>query len=63
MCACFGCAQLFATLRTVAHQAPLPVGFPGTNTGVGFHALLQGIFQTQGWNLSLLGLLYWQAGS
>ena len=24
--------------------------FPGKNTGVGFHFLLQGIFPTQGWN-------------
>ena len=36
---------------------------PGKNTGVGWHALLQGIFPTQGWNLSLLCLLHWQAGS
>ena len=27
---------------------------PGKNTGVGHHALLQGIFQTQGLNLGLL---------
>ena len=26
---------------------------PGKNTGVGCHALLQGIFLTQGWNLHL----------
>ena len=36
---------------------------PGKNTGVGCHALLQGIFPTQGLNLHLLGLLHWQAGS
>ena len=36
---------------------------PGKNTGVGFHALLQGIFSTQGWNPGLLCLLHWQAGS
>ena len=30
----------------------------GKNTGVGCHALLQGIFQTQGLNPSLLCLLY-----
>ena len=39
---------------------------PGENTGVGFHALLQGIFPTQGPNPHLLRLLYllrWQAGS
>ena len=37
--------------------------FPGKNTEVGCHALLQGIFQTQGSNLHVLGLLHWQAGS
>ena len=36
---------------------------PGKNTGVGSHALLQGIFPTQGSNLRLLHLLHWQAGS
>ena len=36
---------------------------PGKNTGVGCHALLQGIFPTQGSNLHLLRLLHWQAGS
>ena len=35
-----------------------PWDFPGKNTGVGCHFLLQGIFPTQGWNLSLL---QWQA--
>ena len=29
---------------------------------MGCHALLQGIFLTQGSNLHLLGLLYWQVG-
>ena len=33
------------------------------NTGVGCHALLQGIFPTQGSNLHLLHLLHWQVGS
>ena len=36
---------------------------PGKNIGVGCHALLQGIFLTQGSNPSLLYLLHWQAGS
>ena len=36
---------------------------PGKNTGVGFHALLQGIFLTQGLNPCLLCLLHWQVGS
>ena len=35
---------LFATLWAVAHQAPLSMDSPGKNTGVGRHALLQGIF-------------------
>ena len=36
---------------------------PGRNTGVGCHALLQGIFPTQGLNSCLLHVLHWQAGS
>ena len=37
-----------------------PWDFPGKNTGVGCHFLLQGIFPTQGLNLNHL---HWQAGS
>ena len=36
---------------------------PGKNTGVDWHALLQGIFPTQGLNPYLLDLLPWQADS
>ena len=36
---------------------------PGQNTGVDCHAVLQGIFLTQGSNLHLLRLLHWQVGS
>ena len=36
---------------------------PGKNTGVRCHALLQGIFPTQGSNPCLLCLLHWQAAS
>ena len=36
---------------------------PGNNTGVGRHALLQGIFPTQGSNPRLSCLLLWQVGS
>ena len=36
---------------------------PGKNTGVGSHALLQGILPTQGSNLYLSCLLHWQMGS
>ena len=35
----------------------------GKNTGVGYHALLQGIFITQGSNPHVLCFLYWQASS
>ena len=37
--------------------------FPGKNSGVGCHFLLQGIFPTRGSNLHLLRLLLWQADS
>ena len=40
-------------LWLVACQASLSVGSPGKNTGLGCHALLQGIFPTQGLNLCL----------
>ena len=40
-----------------------PGDFPGMNTGVGCHALLQGIFTSQGSNLCLLYLLHWQTGA
>ena len=43
----FSCVWLFATLWTVAHQAPLSIGFPSKITVVGNHFLLQGIFPTQ----------------
>ena len=47
------CAQLFVTRWTVAYQAPptrllLPWEFPGKNTGVGCHFLLQGNFPNPG---------------
>ena len=48
---------------TVARQAPLSVGSPGKNTGVGCHFLLQGSFPTQESNSHLLHLLHWQTDS
>ena len=39
-------------------DSPCPWNFPGENTGVGSHSLLQGIFPTQGSNPSLLCLLH-----
>ena len=40
-----------------------PWNFPGKNTGVGCHFLLQGIFPTQGLNPSFWHLLLWQVDS
>ena len=54
----FSRVRLFATPWTIARQAPL-----SKNTGVGCHALLKGIFLTQGLNQHLLCLLHWQVGS
>ena len=59
----FSRAQLFAPIWTTAHQASLSMPSPGKNTGVGCHFRLQGIFPTQGSNLSLLCLPHWQVGS
>ena len=62
----FSCLA-FPTLCDPHGQQPArllcPWDFPGKNTVVGCHTLLQGIFLTQGSNLHLLCLLHWQAGS
>ena len=49
--------QLSTHTQTVAHQAPRPWDSPGKSTGVGCHALLRGIFPTQGSNP---GVLYYR---
>ena len=59
----FSHVRLFATLWTVSCQASLSVGFSRPEYWSGCHALLQGLFPTQGLNLHLLYLLHWQAGS
>ena len=59
----FSRVQLFATLWAVALQVPLPRGFSSKNTGVGCHAVLHGLFLTQGSNPRLFCLLPWEAGS
>ena len=46
--------RLSATPWTIAYQVPPPMDFPGKNTGVGCHFLLQEIFPTQGLNPGLL---------
>ena len=40
-----------------------PRNFPGKNSGVGCHFLLQGIFLNQGWSPCLLCLVHWQMDS
>ena len=60
MCVHSVMSDSFATPKTVAHQTPRPWNFPGKNTGVGCHFLLQGIFPTQGLNPCLL---HWQLDS
>ena len=50
-------------LMDYSPPASSPWDFPGKNSGVGCHALLQGIFLTQGSNPHLFCLLHWQAGS
>jgi len=37
---------------TAAHKPPCPWNFPGKNTGVGCHFLLQELFLTQGSKLT-----------
>ena len=57
---CFSRVRLFTTPWTPPARLLCPWDSPGKNTGVGCHALLQGIFLTQGLNLHLL---HWQMGS
>ena len=58
MLSCFSHVQLFAALWTVAHQAPLSMGFSRQETGEGCHALLQGIFLIQRSKPCFLHLLH-----
>ena len=53
---CFSCVWLSVTLWTVAPRLLCPWHSPGENTGGGCHALLLGIFLTQGSNPCLLCL-------
>ena len=65
-CCCaqpLSCVWLFATLWTIPARLLCSWGFPGKNTGVGCHFLLQGNFPTQGSSPHLLCLLHWQADS
>ena len=53
----FSRVQLFAIPWIVATRLLCPWGSPGKNTGVGCRGLPQGIFQTQGSNLSFLYII------
>ena len=55
--------QLFVTKDCNPSSSSVRGIFQAKNTGVGCRFLLQGIFPTQGSNLSLLCLLHWQADS
>ena len=50
-CCHFCLVWLFVTLWTVAHQAPLSMGFPRQEYWSGSHSLLQGISWTRDWTL------------
>ena len=52
--------QLSAAPWTVPSRLLCPWDSPGKKTGVVFHALLQGLFLTQGSNLCLLHLLHYR---
>ena len=62
LCGCmpshFSCVWLFVTIWTVSCRLLCPWDSPGKNTGVDCHALLQGIFPTQGSNPGPLSLLH-----
>jgi len=63
VCACLVASVVYSSLQPYGlwpARFLCPWHSPGKNTGVGCHALLQGICPTQGWNLHLL---HWQAGS
>ena len=62
---CAKTLQLYLTLCDIMDCSPSDSRVHGIfqNTGMDCHALLQGIFQTQGWSLCLLCLLHWQVAS
>ena len=62
MLSCFSLVRLFVTLWTLPTRLLCPWDSLGKNTGVGCHALLQGIFPAQGQNLNLMSPAL-QAGS
>ena len=57
------CLTLFDPMDCSPPGSSVHGDSPGKKTGVGCHALLQGIFPTQGLNQHLLWVLHWQVGS
>ena len=55
---CSSRVQQFVTYGLQPTRLPCPWGSPGRNIRVGYHALLQGIFLTQGLNPYLWGFLH-----
>ena len=62
MLCCFSHVQLFVTLWTVAHQAPLSMGSSRKKYWSGLPCPPPGVFPTQGYKPCLSGLLLWQVG-
>ena len=60
------CLTLWDPMNCSPRSSSIHGDSPGKNTGVDCHALLQGIFPTQGWNLHLLHcrwmLYHWASG-
>ena len=63
MLSCFSHVQLFATLWTVAHKAPLSMGFPSQEYWSGLPCPPPGDLPDQGLNSYLLRLLDWHVNS
>ena len=63
VCQSLSHVQLFATLWTIACQAPLSMGFSRQEYWSGLPRLPPGDPQSQGLNPGLLFLLHWQVGS
>ena len=59
MISCFSLVWLFTTLWAIACQTPLSLEFSRPEYWSGCHALLQGIFPSQGSNPHLFCLLHW----
>ena len=59
----FSRVQLYATLWSVAHQSPLPMGFSRQEYWSGLPCPLPGAPSDPGTELASLCVQYWQAGS